>query len=222
MIPTYCVPKNGHLKNPMYLQGTQLIDKCDCRLLVILTIIQTTTSSTLIITLQMTITKFKMRTMITYQKVLIISGSLTPKRRIFLDYASSTLINVGVIQATIKPKMGEAQHFTTTQKSFWSRVFFVANRIFFPKFCKTYHVLEVLVDIFHSPSSCYNIIISRDILSFGFNLDSAQEYLPGRSVHSHGRTDAINVTKETFDPLYMRPEYNTLQHARKYNYGTSI
>ena len=196
----------------MYLQGTQLIDKCDCRLLVILTIIQTTTSSTLIITLQMTITKFKMRTMITYQKVLIISGSLTPKRRIFLDYASSTLINVGVIQATIKPKMGEAQHFTITQESYWTRVFIVGNRISFPKFCEVYYVLEVLVGIFYTPSSWYDIIISRKILSFVFNLDNAR-----RSISRDGQSIPMVAPMQSTPPKKLVTHYICAQSTARYN-----
>ena len=51
----------------------------------------------------------------------------------------------------------------------------MAKTISFPEFCKTRFVPELAVRTFHSPSSRYDISVSRDILRFGFILDHASK-----------------------------------------------
>lgn len=92
---------------------------------------------------------------------------------LFNSGSSSTLINQHALPPLIKSKMGALQSFTTTQGTDESSKFYVGSNIFFPDFCKSRKISEITMRLFNSPVSRYDVIISRDVLKYGFVLDHA-------------------------------------------------
>lgn len=85
--------------------------------------------------------------------------------------STTTLINRHAIPKEIQPKTGHPQEFTTIQGTYISDGVLQVEQISFPQFCKTCRIMNLIVCLFDSPASRYNIILGCDILSYGFVMD---------------------------------------------------
>ena len=90
---------------------------------------------------------------------------------LFDSGSTSTLLNKRSLPEDVQPQTGHPQQFTTTQGNYVSDRIIKITKIFFPQFCKARYVPNVSVRIFDSPTSQYDIIFGRDVLTCGFLLD---------------------------------------------------
>ena len=90
---------------------------------------------------------------------------------LFDSGSTSTLLNKRAIPKDVQPQTGHPQQFTTTQGNYVSDGILKIKKIFFPQFCKARYVPNVSVRIFDSPTSWYDVIFGRDVLTCGFVLD---------------------------------------------------
>ena len=114
--------------------------------------------------------------------------------------STSTLINQRAVPPTIIAKIGTAQSFTTTQGSYKSSKYFMANNIFFPDFCRARRIPEIVMRLFNSPMSRYDVIISRDVLRYEFVLDHARHTVTwdGLTIEMTRAATQTNPTSTSF------------------------
>ncbi len=96
---------------------------------------------------------------------------------LFDSGSTCTLFNSRALPASVSPKLGEPQKFTTTQGTYSSQEIVTGTEIFFPDFCKTRIIPDHTFRLFTSPTSCYDVIIGRNLLQHGFVLDHGQNLI---------------------------------------------
>lgn len=67
--------------------------------------------------------------------------------------------------------IGHPQEFTTTQGGYWSDEIIFIAKLSFPQFCKSRVIPNMVARVFDSPTSQYNIILGRNVLSYSLVLD---------------------------------------------------
>ena len=90
---------------------------------------------------------------------------------LFDSGSTTTLLNKRAIPRSVEPMLGHPQEFTTTQGSYRSDGIISITKLTFPQFCKSREIPNVVARVFDSPTSQYDIILGRDVLSYGFVLD---------------------------------------------------
>ena len=96
---------------------------------------------------------------------------------LFVSGSTTTLLNQRALPNNITPRMGTTQQFTTTQGTYQTQEYVVAREIIFPDFCKSRKIPQVNIRLFNSPTSRYDVIVGRDILTSGFVLDHSHNVI---------------------------------------------
>jgi len=93
---------------------------------------------------------------------------------LFDSGSTTTLMNQRALPRIVKPRVGSVQQYTTTQGTYRAQNYVLAEEILFPDFCKSRIIPSIKIRLFDSPTSRYDVIIGRDVLSNGFVLDHAK------------------------------------------------